>query len=133
MAPTYPQPTTAGHFKATIIPKASSHANIPKPEIAGPLSALIIQIESAKKISDLPLSLSNSKSIKQFQVTCYHVWMTSSDLFNGFSLESLHFLNIVCNSFSKTFPDAQYTLHLKDIFHRTVCDNYSLRYLPFLT
>ncbi|KAI9452026.1 hypothetical protein F5148DRAFT_1289806 [Russula earlei] len=120
----YPQhPVPAGRFKGTIIPKASSRTNIPRAETTVPPSALIIQIESAKKFSDLPSYLGNSKMIKQFRATCYHGWMASGDLFDGFSLESEHFLTIIRNSFSKTFPDTQYVPRLKDVFHRTVYDN----------
>ena len=95
-----------------------------KPEAAMLLSAdplaLVIQINSAKKLADLPSYLSNSKSIKKVRATCYHGWMSSKDLFNGFALESEYFLNIVCNSFSKTFSDVQYMPHHKDVFHQTV-------------
>jgi hypothetical protein len=51
---------------------------------------------------------------------CYHGWMTSSDLFDGFSLESAHFLNIIRDAFCKAFPDVPYVPRQKDIFHRTV-------------
>ena len=46
--------------------------------------------------------------------------MASSDLFDGFSLESGHFLNIIRDAFRKTFPDIEYVPHPKDVFHRTV-------------
>ncbi|KAI0289301.1 hypothetical protein BC826DRAFT_971075 [Russula brevipes] len=96
-APTYPRrataTTTAGRPKASIVPKASSRANTPKPDTSP--SVLIVQIGAAKRISDLPPYLSNSLSIKQFRATCYHGWMTSDDPFDGFSLEAEHFLNIV--------------------------------------
>ena len=46
--------------------------------------------------------------------------MSSKDLFDGFALESEYFLNIIRNSFSKTFLDVQYVLHHKDVFHQTV-------------
>ena len=98
----------------------SSRTNIPKLQTAAAPSALIIQIKSAQKLSDLPSYLSNLQLIKQFQATCYHGWMTSTDLFDGFALESEYFLNIICDSFKKTFPDAKYMPHHKDIFHQTV-------------
>ena len=92
------------------------------PEDVQPPSApsLVIQIDSAKKLSDLPASLSNSRLIKQFRTMCYHGWMSSSDLFDGFSLEAEHFLNVIRDAFCKTFPNAQYVPRVKDIFHRTV-------------
>ncbi|KAF8805246.1 hypothetical protein BYT27DRAFT_7258348 [Phlegmacium glaucopus] len=49
--------------------------------------------------------------------------MTSSDLFNRFSLESEHLLKLVCDSFSKTFLGVQYVPHHKNIFHQTIYDN----------
>ncbi|KAI9442802.1 hypothetical protein F5148DRAFT_1293155 [Russula earlei] len=47
-------PVPTGRFKGTIIPKASSCTNIPRAETTVLPSALIIQIELAKKFSDLP-------------------------------------------------------------------------------
>ena len=46
--------------------------------------------------------------------------MTFGDLFDGFALESEYFLDIICKSFSKAFPDVQYMPHHKDVFHQTI-------------
>lgn len=120
----------AARFKSTIVPKASSRAAATtRPEAVETPSALIVQIDSAKRLSDLPASLCNSKQLKQFRATCYHGWMTSSDLFDGFSLESAHFLNIICDAFRKAFPDVPYVPRQKDVFHRSVSMEISL-HLP---
>lgn len=92
----------------------------PQPETSGPPSALVVQINSAKKFSELPASLGNAAMKKQLRATCYHGWMASSDLFDGFSLESGHFLDIIRDAFQKTFPDVEYMPRAKDVFHRTV-------------
>ena len=110
---------TAIRSKAAIIPKASSRAGT-KPEPVEPPSALISEISSAKKFSDLPPYLGNSKLIKQFRATCFHGWMASGDPFDGFALESEYFLEVICDAFKETFPDVQYVPRHKDVFHQTV-------------
>lgn len=126
MAPTGPQGSQlarapTARFKSTIIPKASSRAAATtRPETVEPPSALVAQIDSAKRLSDLPSFLCNSRQLKQFRATCYHGWMTSSDLFDAFSLESDHFLNIIRDAFCKVFPTVSYVPRQKDVFHRTV-------------
>jgi len=69
---------------------------------------------------DLPHPFNNAKLIKAFRATCYHGWMASGDLFDGFSLESDHLLEIVCKALKVTFPAAKYEVVHRDIFHQTV-------------
>ena len=69
---------------------------------------------------DLPPPFHSPKLIKAFHTTCYHGWMASDDLFDGFSLESDHLLDIVCKSLNITFPGIKYDVVHKDIFHQTV-------------
>jgi hypothetical protein len=109
-----------GKLKAAIVLKASSRVNAVKSEAPEPPSALVMQIKAAKRFSDLPAPFRNSKLIKAFRATCYHGWMASDDLFDGFSLESDHLLEIVRKSLNITFPDLKYVVVHKDIFHQTV-------------
>jgi hypothetical protein len=107
-------------LKATIIPKATNHANALKSKPVEQPSALILQIKSAKKLKDLTASFSNSNTIKHFHSTCYHVWITANDPPNDLVLEVPYLLEIIQTTFKKTFPYESYVLSMKDVFHQTV-------------
>jgi hypothetical protein len=64
--------------------------------------------------------------LKQFRSTCYHGWMASDDLFDGFTIESDILLGIVRTAFGKVFPDSAYIPSVKDVFHQTVSPGISL-------
>lgn len=131
---TNPKTATKGSkLKAVIVPKAANPVNMEKAEAIQPLSALAAQISCAKKFTDLPPSFRNSKLIEKFRATCYHEWMTSSDPFDSFTLDSSHLLQVVRDAFKETFPDTEYVPVTKDIFHQTVsATNTSFRVLSIL-
>ncbi|KIL57450.1 hypothetical protein M378DRAFT_16235 [Amanita muscaria Koide BX008] len=122
-------PGKPSRFKTTIVPKQGNNTNLVKAEAVTSNSTMVTtsthlaQIRAAKRFRDLPSSFTNSTMIKQFRSTCYHGWMASDDLFDGFTIESDILLGIVRTVFSKVFPDSAYIPSVRDVFHQTIYDN----------
>jgi hypothetical protein len=111
-------------LKKAIVPKAgsavSSNLNQPASAPSGPPAQLISAIESARSFKDLPSPYSNPAMIKQFRMTCYSAWTASSEMFDGFTVDSKVLLGIVQASFAATWPNSLYVPQQQDIFHQTV-------------
>jgi hypothetical protein len=111
-------------LKKAIVPKASSA--VPqasnKPASSGPSlpAHLLSAIGSARSFKELPSPYNNSLMIKQFRMTCYSAWAASSEMFDGFTVDSKVLLGIVQDSFAATWPDSPYVPQQQDIFHQTV-------------
>ena len=110
-------------LKKAIVPKAGSAASVPSNEPASsqPPAQLISAIGSARSFKELPSPYSNSVMIKLFRMTCYSAWTASSEMFDGFTVDSNVLLGIVQVSFAATWPNSLYVPQQQDIFHQTVC------------
>jgi hypothetical protein len=56
----------------------------------------------------------------KFRMTCYSGWMTSKDMFDGFTIDSDVLLGIVQAAFAATWPESPYVPCNRDVVHRTV-------------
>jgi hypothetical protein len=109
-------------LKKAIVPKAGSAAPSNQAAPPGPSlpAQLLSAMESAKSFRDLPPPYNNAAMIKQFRMTCYSGWTASSDMFDGFTVDSKILLDIVQVSFAATWPNSPYVPKQQDIFHQTV-------------
>jgi hypothetical protein len=108
-------------LKKAIIPRLGSAAPMShQPAPPSVSSELQAAIESAEAFRDLPLPYRDAKAIKKFQVTCYSGWMASSDIFDGFTIDSDVLLGIVQDAFSATWPNSPYVPCRQDVFHQIV-------------
>jgi hypothetical protein len=116
-------------LKKAIVPKAgTAHSNQPDPQASGPPAQLISAIQSARSFKELPPLYSNPATIKQFRMTCYSAWTASSEMFDGFTVDSNVLLGIVQVSFAATWRNSLYVPQQQDIFHQTVSkDTYWMR------
>lgn len=108
-------------LKKAIIPKASSAApasHQPDPPRLSP--ELCTAIQSAAALRELPLPYRDAKAIKIFRMTCYGGWMASSDIFEGFAVDSDVLLGIVRAAFAVAWPGSPYVPRQQDVFHQTV-------------
>lgn len=108
-------------LKKAIVPKAGSAQGVqPAPQASGPPPQLISAIESARSFKELPPPYNNPAMIKQFRMTCYSAWAASSEMFDGFTVDSNVLLGIVKVSFAATWSNSLYVPQQQDIFHQTV-------------
>ena len=108
-------------LKKAIIPKWGSAAPMshqPAPPSLSP--KLHAAIQSAEAFWELPLPYKDGKAIKKFRLTCYSGWIASSDMFDGFTIDSEILLGIIQAFFTATWPNLLYIPCQQDVFHWTV-------------